>query len=143
MIYIPTYQLNPLLRTKYWQMTNPKILPKLGQVAQNPNIVVSLSGEQTVWTKGRRFGHVKDCRKPLKPIKMTKVANAGGPDIMSIDKGTKQYSNAQKTIAIHNARIGFDKGLIAIIKLPKPMNSNITESTIPISCYYILIYSGK
>lgn len=65
------------------------------------------------------------------------------PDIRFIDIGTKVYSIAQRRRAIQRALIGFESGYIAITRLPIPMNSNMIESTIPITSPSIPISSGK
>lgn len=91
MINMLTSQLSPLFRTINWQTTNPSIFPKLGQVAQNPSKVVSLSGDQTECTNGSKLGHMNDCKYPLRPIKMTSTANAPEPYIFFIETGTRQY----------------------------------------------------
>lgn len=143
MMYIPSYHEYPWFNTMSWHTTKPIILPKLGQVAQNPSNVVSLSGEHTLWTSGNKLGQVKDCKYPLTPIKKTNIAKADPPVIKSIDIGTKQYYMEHSSIATHNALIGLLNGQMAITKLPNPINNNITESTIPINCSYILIYCGK
>jgi hypothetical protein len=65
----------------------------------------------------------------------TSIVKAVFPVRFDIEIGIKQYYNEQSRRAIHTALIGFYKGRIAIIKLPNPINSNITESTMPIICY--------
>lgn len=109
------------------------MLPMLEAVVQNPSKIESWSGEQTVWTRGSKFGHMKDWISPLIPIKITKTAKAPGPLIRFIEIGTKVYYNEQTKRAIQRALIGFDKGLIAIMKFPTPINKSITESTMPMT----------
>lgn len=142
-MYMPTCQLYPLLSTISWQTTNPIILPKLGQVAQKPSSVVSLSGEHTLWTSGSKLGQVKDCKNPLNPISMTRTANALSPVIIDIEIGTKQYYSEQSSRATQIAWIGFESGRTAIRKLPSPINNSITESTMPINYYDTLICYGR
>ena len=90
-IYIPICQFHPLLSTIHCIITNPIILPKLGQVDQKPKIAVSVSGENIECTIGNKLGHENDDKNPLIPINTHKVIKAGVPFIILIVNGIKQY----------------------------------------------------
>jgi hypothetical protein len=134
-IYIPSCQLSPLFNTIHCITTNPKIFPKFGEVAQNPKIVVSSSGDKTEYMKGSKLGHINEERKPFKLIKITNVEKANGPDKILIVNGTKQNYREQHNKAIHIVRTEFEGGKKTVNKLPTPIQNIINESTIPINTY--------